>query len=50
MHTWRNPSDTIGRYFAFIAANGHTSARSSRSPPDSRRCTSSAPPGPANAA
>jgi ParB family transcriptional regulator, chromosome partitioning protein len=22
-HTWRNPSDTVQRYFAFLAANGY---------------------------
>jgi ParB family transcriptional regulator, chromosome partitioning protein len=24
VHTWRNPSDTVRRYFAFLAANGYT--------------------------
>jgi len=24
IHTWRNPSDTVKRYFAFLAANGYT--------------------------
>ena len=24
VHTWRNPSETMRRYFAFLAANGYT--------------------------
>jgi hypothetical protein len=24
IHTWRNPTDTVKRYFAFLAANGYT--------------------------
>jgi hypothetical protein len=24
IHTWRNPTDDVRRYFAFLAANGYT--------------------------